>query len=179
MYKWQQFEVKLIRSAAQPRSRLKVENTASIARIFRQHAEEADQESLWIIALSGDRRLIGVQELYRGNSSMCLVSLVEVFRLPIVLNASGFVLVHNHPTGLAKASNPDLELTKEVYRLATELGLDFLDAVVVGVGGKYSSIRASLRGTGEPIWHDHLFPGTCLELGDLCKVRPTESAQSA
>jgi hypothetical protein len=108
-----------------------------------------------------------------------MVQLPQVFRFPIVLNAYGFVVAHNHPSGPAEASHADLDLASGIYRIATDLGLDFHDSLIVGVGGQYSSLRASLRKTTDPIWHDHVFKGTCLELGELCKVRPTELAESA
>ena len=179
MYQWQQHEIKIIRSAQQPTSTIKVGDTAAIVELFRQHADEADQESLWVLAFDSEKQLIGVQELHRGNSWSVMVHRPLVLRFPIVLNAHGFMVVHNHPTGPAEASNADLDFTSDLYRISTDLGLDFHDSLIVGVGGQHSSLRASLRKTTEPIWHDHVFPGTCLELGELCKVRPTELAETA
>jgi DNA repair protein RadC len=179
MYTWQQHEIKIIRSLTVPTSTIKLEDTAAIAKIFQQHADEADQESFWVLAFDSEKHLIGVQELHRGNSWSVMVHHPLVFRFPIVLNAYGFVVVHNHPSGPAEASNADLAFTSDLYRIATDLGLDFHDSLIVGVGGQYSSLRASLRKTTDPIWHDHVFKGTCLELGELCKVRPTELAESA
>ena len=179
MYTWQQHEIKIIRSLTVPTSTIKLEDTAAIAKIFQQHADEADQESFWVLAFDSEKHLIGVQELHRGNSWTVMVQLPQVFRFPIVLNAYGFVVAHNHPSGPAEASHADLDLASGIYRIATDLGLDFFDSLIVGVGGQYRSLRASLRKTTDPIWHDHVFKGTCLELGELCKVRPTELAESA
>jgi len=179
MYTWQQHEIKIIRSTTEPTSTIKMEDTAAIAKLFRQHADEADQESFWVLAFDSEKHLIGVQELHRGNSWTVIVQLPQVFRFPIMLNAYAFVVVHNHPSGPAEASHADLDLASGIYRIATDLGLDFFDSLIVGVGGQYSSLRTSLRKTTDPIWHDHVFEGTCLELGELCKVRPTELAETA
>ena len=179
MYEWQQFEIKLVRKARKSRSKAQVTSIASLARVFRQHAEEVDHESIWIAAFDAAKRLIGIQELYRGTSTTCTVGIAEVFRFPIVLNATSFALVHNHPSGAVTPSEPDLALTKDVYRLANELQLDFFDSLVIGARGNYRSMRQSLMDSADPIWHQHLFPGTCAELGEHCSHQEISLEQTA
>jgi hypothetical protein len=91
--------------------------------------------------------------------------------MPLVLNASSFVIVHNHPTGRVEASDADFELTRALYRYGDDFGVELLDSIVVGPKGKHFSIRKSRAGTSDPIWHNHIFPGPCWMQGDLCNQR--------
>ncbi len=52
--------------------------------------------------------------------------------------ASGFFLVHNHPGGTPKASPEDAEMTRNIQRLATGMGLRLLDHLIIGDGVCYS-----------------------------------------
>jgi DNA repair protein RadC len=42
--------------------------------------------------------------------------------------------VHNHPSGTAKPSEADLQITKRIAAAARILQLNFLDHVIVGEG---------------------------------------------
>lgn len=52
--------------------------------------------------------------------------------------ASGIILVHNHPGGQTRPSQPDLIFTNTVRELAVNMGLRFLDHVIVTDNGCYS-----------------------------------------
>ena len=48
--------------------------------------------------------------------------------------APAMVLVHNHPSGDADPSEPDIHLTKEAAQAAKLLGIQLLDHIVIGQG---------------------------------------------
>jgi DNA repair protein RadC len=50
----------------------------------------------------------------------------EIFRPAIIHSAFAFVMVHNHPSGKAKPSEADLQLTKRVAAAAEILQIHFL-----------------------------------------------------
>jgi DNA repair protein RadC len=171
MYKWQRYEIKLARAESSNLPNLRVKSARSIARLFLEHAQAADRESLWVLALDSGNILLGIEEVYRGTSNECHVRYPEVLRMPLVLNASSFVIVHNHPTGRVEASSPDLDLARDLYRYGDDFGIELLDSVIVGPKGKHFSIRKARAGTSDPIWHNHIFPGPCWMQGELCTQR--------
>ena len=171
MYKWQRHEIKITRTESGNSSNLRVKSARSIARLFLEHAQAADRESLWVLALDSGNILLGIEEVYRGTSNECHVRYPEVLRMPLVLNASSFVIVHNHPTGRVEASSPDLDLARDLYRYGDDFGIELLDSVIVGPKGKHFSIRKARAGTPDPIWHNHTFPGPCWMQGELCTQR--------
>jgi hypothetical protein len=56
----------------------------------------------------------------------------ELFRDAVRLDASGVVLVHNHPSGDPTPSPDDLHLTAEAIGAGRLLDVDVLDHVVIG-----------------------------------------------
>jgi DNA repair protein RadC len=52
--------------------------------------------------------------------------------------ASGIVLVHNHPGGDPHPSSQDMELTRRLVRAASDLGVRILDHLVVTDDAYYS-----------------------------------------
>lgn len=73
-----------------------------------------------------------VSTSYVGNVSASLVRVGELFRDAVRLDASGVVLVHNHPSGDPTPSPDDLHLTAEAIAAGRLLDIDVLDHVVVG-----------------------------------------------
>ena len=179
MYKWQLHEVKLVRGQRSEGKNLRINSARSIARLFLEHAEAADRESLWVIALAADNTLLGIEEVYRGTYNVVWTRYPELLRLPIVLNADMFVIVHNHPSGRAEASDPDIQLARDLHRFGNDFGIELFDAVVVGHDGKYFSIREKRAGSADPIWHKHIFPGPCWMQGDLCNQQDQSLEKSA
>ena len=62
----------------------------------------------------------------------------EVFETALLRKASGIIMVHNHPGGNPAPSEADKAFTAELQRLAPQLGLRFLDHVIVTEGDCYS-----------------------------------------
>ena len=76
--------------------------------------------------------VLRVATVYQGNVSASLVRVGELFRDAVRLNASGVILVHNHPSGDPTPSPDDLHLTAEALAAGRLLDIDLLDHLVVG-----------------------------------------------
>ncbi len=65
----------------------------------------------------------------------------DVLRPMIRVGASGFILVHNHPSSDATPSDQDIELTENLVRAGAVVGIHLVDHVVIGArGGGYASV---------------------------------------
>jgi len=60
------------------------------------------------------------------------------------LNASGVILVHNHPSGNPTPSKEDKLLTKEITDAAFALDIRVLDHLIVGKDGYFSFMENNL-----------------------------------
>lgn len=51
------------------------------------------------------------------------------------------ILAHNHPSGDPTPSPLDVEVTRRLAECGRLLGIDVLDHVVIGEGGRYASFK--------------------------------------
>ena len=91
-----------------------------------------EREELRIVLLNTKNVVLRVATVYQGNVSSSLVRVGELFRDAVRLNASGLILVHNHPSGDPTPSPDDLHLTAEALAAGRLLDIDLLDHLVVG-----------------------------------------------
>ena len=82
--------------------------------------------------LNTRRKLIRVERISQGTLDTILVHPREVFKLAIAANASGLVLVHNHPSGDPTPSEADIKVTRDLIRAGQLLKIEVLDHVIIG-----------------------------------------------
>lgn len=102
-----------------------------------------EREELRVLSLNAKNVVQRVSTVYVGNVSASLVRVGELFRDAVRLDASGVILVHNHPSGDPTPSPDDLHLTAEAIGAGRLLDVDVLDHVVIG-----HDAWASLRDRG-------------------------------
>ena len=102
-----------------------------------------EREELRIVLLNTKNVVLRVATVYQGNVSSSLVRIGELFRDAVRLNATGLILVHNHPSGDPTPSPDDLHLTAEALAAGRLLDIEVLDHLIVG-----HDVWTSLRDRG-------------------------------
>jgi DNA repair protein RadC len=92
------------------------------------------QEVVRVVLLDTQHRCSTKLDIAKGTVNESLAHPREVLRPAIIHSAYAFVLVHNHPSGTAKPSEADLQITKCIASAARILQIHFLDHVIVGEG---------------------------------------------
>lgn len=90
------------------------------------------QESLRVLLLDTRHHLLGVHEISKGTLDESVAHPREILRPCILHSAYGFILVHNHPSGQCSPSQADRELTRRIQRASAEMGIHFVDHVILG-----------------------------------------------
>lgn len=90
------------------------------------------REVFHVLCLNSRNVLLRDVRTAEGTFDFCHVDPREVFRAALTARAAAVVLVHNHPSGDATPSGPDLNLTARLVEGANVLGLRILDHVIVG-----------------------------------------------
>ena len=103
-----------------------------IADLLREENRFYEVEHFQVVLLNTRRRLIRVERVSQGTLDTLLVHPREVFKLAIGANASGIVLVHNHPSGDPTPSEADIRVTRDLIRAGQLLKIDVLDHVILG-----------------------------------------------
>jgi DNA repair protein RadC len=64
----------------------------------------------------------------------------DILRTVLGHGATGFLLVHNHPSGEPRPSAEDYAMTKAVARAAEVVGIPLVDHVIVTANGDWASL---------------------------------------
>ena len=96
----------------------------------------------FIVAIFADSRsrVIADERISWGGLDGAVLDIKFLLRKAIRLDASGILLLHNHPDGSLSASVEDRLLTAHVERKMEALGIDFLGHYIAA-GGGFSEVR--------------------------------------
>jgi hypothetical protein len=111
-----------------------------IAEMLVDEMSALEREELRVAILNTRNAVLAVETVYQGNVSSSLVRVGELFCEAIRRQASGLLLIHNHPSGDPTPSPDDLRLTAEAIAAGRLLDVPVLDHVVIG-GGSFVSLR--------------------------------------
>lgn len=140
MSNWKKYEVQLVR-VGNDGARTKVQSPEELASLFSEYADQVTKEALFVVAFDGQNGVIGINKVYEGTATGTSVRITEVLQPVMVMNAAGFAVAHNHPSGDPIASDADIQLTNELIKAANLMDLVLLDHIVIGAEGRYTSIR--------------------------------------
>ncbi|MFV2034210.1 MAG: DNA repair protein RadC [Halocynthiibacter sp.] len=102
-----------------------------------------ETEQFRVLYLDRKNVLIADEEQAKGTVDHVPVYPREVVKRALELNASAFILVHNHPSGDPTPSEADIAMTHQINEAAEALGLVLHDHLIVG-----KSCELSFRGAG-------------------------------
>jgi DNA repair protein RadC len=97
-----------------------------------------EREEFRALFLDKKNGLIKDEVMQTGTIDHTPVYPREIIRRAITLNASAVILAHNHPSGDPSPSKPDIEMTREIIKLAEPLGIVIHDHVIIGRKGHVS-----------------------------------------
>lgn len=101
---------------------------------------EMAEEYVYLVALRSDNSPIGISEISHGSVNASYCGGREIAVRLLLMGATSFIVIHNHPSGNLKFSKEDLATAKKLRELGELLGISLLDFIVVG-RRKYVSIK--------------------------------------
>ena len=104
-----------------------------------------EQEHLRVLLLDRRNRVLESVEIYRGSVNSSQVRVGEIFKEAVRKNASGVIVIHNHPSGDPTPSPDDVAVTRAIIQAGKLLDVDVLDHLVIGQG-RWVSLKE--RGLG-------------------------------
>lgn len=119
-------------SLISPDERPQVRSPADAASLVMSDMSLLDQEQLRVLLLDMRKRVLRVENVYKGSLNSSTVRGCEVFREAIRANAASLILVHNHPSGDPAPSPEDVALTEQIVQAGRLLSIEVLDHLIIG-----------------------------------------------
>ena len=129
-----------------PEERMVINSPQDVVNLVQAEMAVFDQEHLRVLLLNTRNEVLSIQEIYVGNVNSSVVRPAEVLRPAVRDNAPSVIVVHNHPSGDPTPSPEDVSITKELLDAGKLLGVEVLDHLVIGSGGRYISLNEKRSG---------------------------------
>jgi len=100
-----------------------------------------EHESFHCLCLDTKNKLKKLVEVSVGSLNASIVNPREVFKEAVRMSAAAIVVTHNHPSGDPTPSGADIQITRRIVNAGDVLGIDMLDHIVFGGGGRCISMR--------------------------------------
>jgi DNA repair protein RadC len=118
-----------------------MQHPAAIARYLHLKFGSPHQEVMGAVYLDSRKRLIAVEDFFRGTINRTATEPRVVLRLGLNLGATGVVLFHTHPSGDPAPSAEDLAFTRRFEEAAEVIGIRLVDHLIVGTATRWISLR--------------------------------------
>jgi len=135
-----ELKIKYVHSKIKNPLQGQIKNTQELVGLFKDLSKE-DKEKVVSIHFNARMQINCFEILSIGGVDLALVSSRDVFKGVLLTNSTGFILIHNHPSGDPTSSKDDLEIIKELKEQSKIMKLDFIDFVIIGDNGKFWSWR--------------------------------------
>ena len=106
--------------------------------LMRRHLVDLNHEEFWIILLGRSSKVLGKELISKGGLSGTVADPKIIFHIALQHQASGIILIHNHPSGNLKPSQLDISLTKRLSEAGRLLDIQIFDHLIIGDTGYYS-----------------------------------------
>ncbi len=120
------------------RDRVVCNSPEIVAEMARARIGTREHEEFWMALVDTKNRLIGWEQVSRGTVDQAAVYPREVLAVALRHQASGMILVHNHPGADPRPSVQDVEFTRRIKGAAREVDIRLLDHLVVTENRFYS-----------------------------------------
>jgi len=95
-------------------------------------------EQVRVLFLDGDLSLIRDEIIATGSRAVARFDPAPMIRRALLLEASGLILAHNHPSGRLAPSEADLEGTRRLAATCRTIDLELVDHLIVTGAGALS-----------------------------------------
>lgn len=112
---------------------VKITSSAEVANYLRPVFGEDIQyfESFVVLYLNQSNNVLGWRRISTGGLSATLADTRMILQTALLVNATGMILSHNHPSGNLKPSTSDMSLTRKIVQAAKVMDIAVLDHIIM------------------------------------------------
>ena len=120
---------------------MKLNNADIIHDTFKSLFIGLKQEKLLAIYLDNKKRLINYKVITIGTKDQTMFHPRDIIYNAIKCNASGVIIMHNHPSNDITPSNADIEMTNILVSSCNIVGIPLLDHLITNTKNYYSFFK--------------------------------------
>ena len=105
---------------------------------FRATMGHIQVEQFRVLYLNNRNMVIADELQEMGTINQIAIQPREIAKRALIHEAFAIILVHNHPSGITKPSVADIEVTRQIATICTNVGVQFHDHVIVSNSSYYS-----------------------------------------
>ena len=114
---------------------------SAAARFLFSQIGNRPQEHMCALYLDTRNRPLGWTVAHIGTINRAAVEPRSILVTGLGLNAVGFLIAHNHPSGHPTPSSEDLAFTRRMAEAGDVVGLRLLDHIILGVEDRWVSLK--------------------------------------
>lgn len=111
-----------------------IRTPADLAEVVLPLLASRRREEAWVVVLDGSHRLKRLVRIGLGSANDCLLPVREVLNAVLRNDGIAFAVAHNHPSRSPFPSRDDFEVTERLVSAAQQVGVEFVDHLIVGEG---------------------------------------------
>lgn len=117
---------------------MKLNNSEIVHKTFKSLFVGLKQEKLLAIYLDNKKRLINYKVITIGTKDQTMFHPRDIIYNAIKFNASGIIIMHNHPSLDITPSRADIEMTNNLIESCNIVGIPMLDHLITNTKNYYS-----------------------------------------
>ncbi len=117
---------------------VKITSSKHIFELTQQDFNSLTKERVIIVYVDSKNQVIKKDILFEGSINYSIIEPREIIKRVLSLDASGFFLLHNHPSGDTTPSQDDINITKKIKSICDKMNIRFLDHLIVSDNNYYS-----------------------------------------
>jgi DNA repair protein RadC len=122
----------------QVESQRSISSPEDLFAFVRMHLGSRSVECIYALYLNQAQRIVHQTEVATGTVDRTPFYPRELLKPALIYNATGMILVHNHPEGQPVPSDLDLEMTRKLENSASLFDIKLLDHLIVTQEQAYS-----------------------------------------
>lgn len=114
--------------------KLTVRRPEDVANLLMEELRYEKREKLKVLILNTKNVIQKITDIAIGGTSVINIAPKDILKEAVKNEMPKIIIVHNHPSGDAKPSSADIEMTNRLDKCAKLLGIQLLDHIVIGDG---------------------------------------------
>ena len=132
------FEIGRRLQADSQKAPLIIRSKEDILKLLQPEFSRLEHEEMWVIYLTSANGVIEKRRVSQGGVKSLVVDYKLIIKRGIEVLATSMIIAHNHPSGIAKPSNEDIQITERLRTAAGILEMELLDHIIVTENSSYS-----------------------------------------